>query len=757
MGDASGMPRITRVHSRLTRRRKRRRRRTRYYSLFLHLSILFFLTTVSRSTAHRDDEKRRRASTAATNPPEGVSPPTLPSTVNRVFNYNKTIAHKMEKVLEKEFADDDADEEKYHKEKEEELLKLEREHGGIREGSESVMKKVRIRGEQHRHQAAMNESDVISNTSGANVAQRARRKQKMKALISRTEDILVRIDEALSRERENRGGDEEGETLVDSEGNEYVLERTEKRKQTSMQTDSNLMRDIVCVFVLSVVVSLLFSIVVTGGNKNKRMFQSAPSSDFVGFFACGALVGPFGLRLVDEPVQLETLGEFGVIALCFSVGQLCDASVFEKIGSGGRKSSRRFFSFARRSRSSSIVMANVAMSSFIGALLGVATKIGILKGVVIGAISVFDGSNSLVVVGKSSTLASSANSLDSDGGSTDSLAGGSSGNISSLTSPQDSKRTNDELNESNIMRWWTGIAFAIVRNWNTTISFSQSMRNILYALVMSSFVTFAIALRFSGSNKLVYAGVKKKGNVNTTTHANQQYETEKKLISMCAMCLFFARLTEMFDLGYELGAFAFGIACHHNRKAEESLDCNTEDDSKKNHENISDEYDDLESQHKGKKTPNHMKALGSDLLRAAHALAFTAIGMNVRMNYLREKMIPLTLSSIVFIVLVRKLRTLLRKGEMGLVKHSVASPFASYTLGETTGERKDIKSYSDVITLLLLKRSLFADGISLNAYHFAFHTQVLCIFCIWPLMDYFIWRRSRMHHRRIKSKKRNFS
>ena len=40
----------------------------------------------------------------------------------------------------------------------------------------------------------------------------------------------------------------------------------------------------------------------------------------------------------------------------------------------------------------------------------------------IGAISVFDGSNSLVVLGKSSTLASSANSLDSDGGSTDSLA-----------------------------------------------------------------------------------------------------------------------------------------------------------------------------------------------------------------------------------------------------------------------------------------------------------------------------------------------
>ena len=162
--------------------------------------------------------------------------------------------------------------------------------------------------------------------------------------------------------------------MVDSEGNEYVLERTEKRKQTSMQTDSNLTRDILCVFVFSVVMSLIFSIVVTGGNRNRKLFQSAPSSDFVGFFVCGALVGPFGLRLVDEPVQLETLGEFGVIALCFSVGRLCDASVFEKIGGGGRNSTRRYFSFARRSRSSSIVIANVAISSFIGALLGVGRK-----------------------------------------------------------------------------------------------------------------------------------------------------------------------------------------------------------------------------------------------------------------------------------------------------------------------------------------------------------------------------------------------
>lgn len=159
--------------------------------------------------------------------------------------------------MDREFADDDEDEEKYHKEKEEELLKLERESGGVREGVESVMVKSR-KSEQHRHQQS-NASDVVgSNFIEANVTQRERRKQKMKALVVRTEDILLRIDEALSRESEKRAEEEESETLVDSEGNEYVLERTEKRKQTSMRTDSNLTRDIVCVFVLSVVASLVF-------------------------------------------------------------------------------------------------------------------------------------------------------------------------------------------------------------------------------------------------------------------------------------------------------------------------------------------------------------------------------------------------------------------------------------------------------------------------------------------------------------------
>ena len=106
------------------------------------LSFLFLLllTESSRSSHAHKDDRRRHASTATTT---SFEPPPAPQTDKHAFNYSRTIAHKMEKVLEKEFADDDLDEEKYHNEKEEELLKLERESGGVREGSESVMKKSR--------------------------------------------------------------------------------------------------------------------------------------------------------------------------------------------------------------------------------------------------------------------------------------------------------------------------------------------------------------------------------------------------------------------------------------------------------------------------------------------------------------------------------------------------------------------------------------------------------------------------------------
>ena len=131
-----------------------------FWKLALLLTVLL-LTETQSSSAHKDD-RRRHASTTTLPSSE---PPPIPAinSDNRAFNYNKTIAHKMEKVLDREFADDDEDEEKYHKEKEEELLKLERESGGVREGIESVMVKSR-KSEQRRHQQS-NASDVVGSNS----------------------------------------------------------------------------------------------------------------------------------------------------------------------------------------------------------------------------------------------------------------------------------------------------------------------------------------------------------------------------------------------------------------------------------------------------------------------------------------------------------------------------------------------------------------------------------------------------------------
>jgi len=656
--------------------------------------ILCVINTYSRAHAARSSKQRTNRSTSFE---------VKPSKTSAQFNYNRTIAHKLSNVLEKEFEDYDEEEKKYLREREENKRRMK----GVSAVEEVVSMKKRA---------------AERNTVERGVRLGDARTKRMKDLIERTGEILMSIDEALSRERERAEAVDGVETLVDSEGNEYVLEH---KRKSSMQTDSNLTRDIVVVFVMATALSLMFGMI--AGN-NRMTFHSAPSSDFVGFFLTGALVGPFSFRLVDEPVQLETLGEFGVIALCFSVGRLCDISVFpdyfaQEKGIKTRNKGRLHF----MRRSSFIVLANVAVSSFIGGILGVATKIGVLKGIVIGAISVFDGSNSSVVVSKSSSV----DMIEASGSASASFdASIESSTNSLLTTPQSSttKISSDELNESGIMRWWVGVAFAVSRNCNTRVSFSQSFESILYALGASLFITFGIAARMR--NRQALTTTKRVLPTNgIVEHLEKKYlvgDEEVKLVAFCAACLCLARLTEMLNLGYELGAFAFGIMCHDRRRL------NYDDE----------QMDEIETDKK--KKFKMVTGSSSDVLRAAHGLAFVSIGMNVRMSYLGEKFLALTLSSVAFILLVKKLRTFLRKegGETTL---------SSRTMSESpTSEMKDIKSYSDVITLLLLKRSLFAQGISLNAYHFAFHTQVLCIFVILPLMEQS--RRARSRRRAVKNR-----
>jgi K+:H+ antiporter len=69
---------------------------------------------------------------------------------------------------------------------------------------------------------------------------------------------------------------------------------------------SSFLRDLVVLFGIAVVVSYAFSVLRLGS--------------IAGFLVAGALVGPFGLRLVSSVEEVERISEIGVMLLLFSIG-----------------------------------------------------------------------------------------------------------------------------------------------------------------------------------------------------------------------------------------------------------------------------------------------------------------------------------------------------------------------------------------------------------------------------------------------------
>ncbi|XP_024528725.1 K(+) efflux antiporter 5 isoform X2 [Selaginella moellendorffii] len=94
--------------------------------------------------------------------------------------------------------------------------------------------------------------------------------------------------------------------LIDRDDNEYVISHPGKRSQMQFQEDLMLIRDIVVVMVASALGAIVFA------------FLGQPV--ILGYLAAGMFVGPGGLHLVHELVQVETLAQFGVIFLLFALG-----------------------------------------------------------------------------------------------------------------------------------------------------------------------------------------------------------------------------------------------------------------------------------------------------------------------------------------------------------------------------------------------------------------------------------------------------
>lgn len=61
-------------------------------------------------------------------------------------------------------------------------------------------------------------------------------------------------------------------------------------------------------------------------NAGGLVFHMLDQPLITGFLVAGSIIGPGGLNLVHELVQVETLADFGVFLLLFGLGLVCSIS-----------------------------------------------------------------------------------------------------------------------------------------------------------------------------------------------------------------------------------------------------------------------------------------------------------------------------------------------------------------------------------------------------------------------------------------------
>ncbi|KAK9063236.1 hypothetical protein SSX86_017106 [Deinandra increscens subsp. villosa] len=99
--------------------------------------------------------------------------------------------------------------------------------------------------------------------------------------------------------------DEGTQTLIDKQDNVFVISN-KKSKYPILQVDVRLISDLVVIIVSAAI----------GGIICSCLGQPV----IVGYLLAGSLVGPGGLKYVNEMVQVETFAQFGVVFLLFALG-----------------------------------------------------------------------------------------------------------------------------------------------------------------------------------------------------------------------------------------------------------------------------------------------------------------------------------------------------------------------------------------------------------------------------------------------------
>ncbi|XP_055827057.1 K(+) efflux antiporter 5 [Solanum dulcamara] len=103
---------------------------------------------------------------------------------------------------------------------------------------------------------------------------------------------------------ENEGSDDVT-TLIDKKDNVFVMSN-KKSKYPVLQVDVRLISDLVVVIVSAAIGGIIFSCL--------------GQPVIVGYLLAGSLIGPGGMKFISEMVQVETVAQFGVVFLLFALG-----------------------------------------------------------------------------------------------------------------------------------------------------------------------------------------------------------------------------------------------------------------------------------------------------------------------------------------------------------------------------------------------------------------------------------------------------
>lgn len=469
--------------------------------------------------AYGSGEERERTSQLLESTPttEATTTLTIDAAKDRVFN--KTIAAQFNTLLEKEFDEEQlevggttpgagrsfSDSVRNEGATLETVVRLHRPRGSDVPTEIFHDKKVSEETEQISPQVAA--EDALSDTaSSVDTLDRGREvagsgvDSKDGPQVNKREGTLftqlVSVKRDINKVLSNEEIDNDVDRLVDSADNEFVISNP-KRGTMELQQDLRLINDLV----------IMLCSAALGGSTFALLRQPL----ITGYLVAGSLVGPGGLGMIVELVQVETFAQFGIIFLLFGLGLELNVSNLRQV--------------------------------HIVAVYGGALQM-LLSMLVCGVISDFAGASAKEGIFVGAFLSVSSTAVVSK----------------SLLERDDLHTATGQITMGTLILQdcATGLLFALIPVLgssegvgSTFLSFvNVLMKMIIFMLVctvLSGIVTTRL-FRFASS-----------------------YGDESYQLTGVAFCLLVARITERFGLSMELGAFLAGVAVSATPYAEKTL------------------------------------------------------------------------------------------------------------------------------------------------------------------------------------------